>query len=155
MSLEILTILSKLDRVSRVVDPDSFVASPGLWGAIASDGSIANVDAAAVKKIHKMVISSSSANIYEAHDIQVGRITTMESDGARCKVDTEGYAGTVNQGDMLCVSYLSTGANSIGKLVSTAETSETGVREVVARAEEVGTDYVVFKTVSPYTTTLS
>ena len=77
-----------------------------------------------------------------------------ETVGARCKVDAEGYAGTVNQGDMLCVSYLTTGANSIGKLVSVDETSETGNVEVVGRAEEVGTDYIVFKTIDPYVTTL-
>lgn len=153
--LEILTILSKLDRVSRVVDPDTFVAAPGLWGAIQSDGSIANCSVQASEKIHKMVISSASSNIYESHDIQVGRITTMESVGARCKVDGEGYSGTVNQGDMLCVSYQTTGTVSIGKLVSTAETAETGLVEVVARAEEVGTDYIVFKTVDPYTETLT
>ena len=152
--LEVLTILSKLDRVSRVVDPDTFVATPGLWGAIQSDGSIANADVTAIKKIHKMVMSSASSNIYESHDIDVGRITTMESVGARCKVDSEGYSGTINQGDLLCVSYLTTGSNSIGKLVSREETAETGVREMVARAEEVGTDYIVFKTIDPYTETL-
>jgi len=154
--LEILTILSKLDRVSRVVDPDSFVASPGLWGAIQSDGSIANCSAQATELIHKMVISSATASAYESHDISVGRITTMETVGARCKVDEEGYEGTILQGDMLHVSYLTTGVNSIGKLRSTTEVGhETGLVEVVARAEEVGTDYIVFKSIDPYTETLT
>ncbi len=153
--LEILTILSKLDRVSRVVDPSSFVAAPGIWAAVQSDGSIANCDAASVKTLHKMVISSASSNQYESNDIEVGRITTMESVGARCKVDSEGYAGTIAQGDMLYVSYNTTGTSTIGKLRSSTEVGhETGSREIVGRAEEVGTDYIVFKTVDPYVASL-
>lgn len=153
--LEILTILSKLDRVTRVVDPSSFVASPGIWAAVQSDGSVANCDAASVKTLHKMIISSASSSQYESHDIEVGRIATMESTGARVKVDAEGYAGTIAQGDMLYVSYNTTGTSTIGKLRSTTEVGhETGDREIVARAEEVGTDYLVFKTVSPYKETL-
>jgi len=153
--LEILTTLSKLDRVSRHVDPSSFVAAPGIWAAVQTDGSIANCDSAAVKSLHKLVIGSKSGNMYEGHDVEVGRITTVESVGARCKVDGEGYAGTVNQGDLLCVSYNTVGTSTIGKLVSVDETAETGTREIVARAEEIGTDFIVFKTVSPYKTTLS
>jgi hypothetical protein len=154
--LEILTILNKVDRVSRVVDPDSFVAAPGIWGAIQSDGSIANCDAASVKYIHKLAMSSASSSVYESHDIEVGRITTMESLGTRVKVDSEGYAGTIAQGDLLFVSYNTTGTSTIGKLRSTTEAGhETGDFEVVARAEEVGTDYLVYKTISPYKVTLT
>jgi len=154
--LEILTILSKLDRVSRSVDPSSFVAAPGIWAAVQSDGSVANCDAAAAKNIHKMVIGSKSSNIYEGHDVEVGRISTMESVGARCKVDGEGYAGTILQGSILYVSYNTTGTSTIGKLRDTVEAGhETGSREIVARCEEVGTDYIVFKTISPYVATLS
>ena len=154
--LEILTKLAPLDRVSRVVDPDTFVAAPGIWGAIQSDGSIANCDAASVKYIHKLVISSASSNQYESHDISVGRITTLESLGVRCKVDSEGYAGTIAQGDLLMVSYNTTGTSTIGKLRSTTEIGHaTGDHEIVARAEEVGTDYLIYKTISPYKATIS
>jgi len=154
--LEILTHFSKLDRVSRSVDPSSFVASPGIWAAVQPDGSIANCDASSIKTIHKLVIGSKSSNIYEGHDVEVGRVATMESIGVRCKVDSEGYAGTIAQGDNLYVSYQTTGTSAIGKLSSTATPvgGETGSREVVARCEEVGTNYIVFKTISPYVTTL-
>jgi len=153
--LEILTHLAKVDRPVRVVDPSSFVAAPGIWGAVQANGSIANCDAAAVKTLHKMVIGSKSSNIYEGHDVEVGRIGTMESVGVRCKVDGEGYAGTIVQGDLMYVSYHTTGTSTIGKLRSTTEAGhETGSREIVARAEEIGTGYVVYKTISPYVATL-
>jgi len=154
--LEILTHFNKLDRVSRVVDPSSFVAAPGIWAAVQTDGSVENCDAAAVKTIHKLVIGSKSSNIYEGHDVEVGRIGTMESLGVRCKVDSEGYAGTIAQGNTLYVSYQTTGTSALGKLssVSTPIGSETGTREVVARCEEVGTGYIVFKTISPYTASI-
>ena len=153
--LEILTVMSKLDRVSRVVDPSSFVAAPGIWAAVQSNGAVANCDASSLKYIHKMVIGSKSSNIYEGHDVEVGRIGTMESVGTRCKVDGEGYAGTIVQGDLLMVSYHTTGTSTIGKLRSTTESGhETGEREIVARAEEVGTGYIVFKTISPYRATI-
>ena len=154
--LDILTHLNKTDRVSRSIDPSSFVAAPGIWAAVQSDGSIANCDAAAVKTLHKLVIGNASSSVYESHDVEVGRIGTMESVGIRCKVDSEGYAGTVAQGDLLMVSYNTTGTSTIGKLMSTTEIGhETGSREIVARAEEIGTDYVVFKTVSPYAATIA
>ena len=155
--LEILTVLSKLDRVSRAVNPATFVAAPGIWAAVGLDGSLTNC-AVATELVHKMVIGSKSSNIYEGQDVDVGRITTMESLGARCKVDSNGYDGVVAQGAPLYVSYMTTGANSIGKLVSTAQAvahSENGqIREIVARAQEVGTGYIVFETISPYTATL-
>jgi hypothetical protein len=154
--LEILTVLSKLDRVSRVVDPSSFVGVPGIWAAVQSTGSVANCDDTSVKYIHKMVIGSKSSNIYEGHDVEVGHIGTMESVGARCKVDGEGYAGTIAQGDLLMVSYNTTGTSTLGKLRSTTEGGhETGDREIVARCEEVGTGYIVFKTISPYKATIA
>jgi len=153
--LEILTHMSKLDRPARVVDPSSFVAAPGIWAAVQADGSLANCDVAAVKTLHKMVIGSKSSNIYEGHDVEVGRIGTVESVGIRCKVDGEGYAGTVLQGSMLYVSYNTTGTSTIGKLRDTVEAGhETGNREIVGRCEEVGTDYIVFKTIAPYVATL-
>ena len=154
--LEILTIMSKLDRVSRVVDPSSFVGAPGIWGAVQANGSIANCDGTAVKTIHKLIIGSKSSNIYEGHDVEVGRIGTMESVGTRCKVDSEGYAGTIAQGNLLYVSYQTTGSTSIGNLSAIAAPvgGERGTREIVARCEEVGTGYIVFKTISPYTASL-
>lgn len=152
--LEILTPLIKLERVSRLFDPDNFVASPGLWAAVAADGSIENVTTDTPAAINKLVITSASDNIYESHDIDAGRITTLESIGARVKVDSEGYDGTVNLGDNLIVS---TAEGTEGKLVSVVETAETGDYEQVARAEEINdTDgWIVYRTISPVIITLS
>jgi len=152
--LEIFTPMNKIERVSRVVDPDNFVAAPGIWGYIDTDGSIKNQVTDTPKVLNKLVITSKSSNIYESHDVEVGRITSMESFGVRVQVDSEGYDGTINQGDKLVVS---TADGSEGKLVSTAETSETGDYEVVARAEEVNTTdgWIIFRTLSPVVETLS
>jgi len=132
--LEILTPLTKVERVSRQIDPSTFVAEPGIW---------AQVNA----KINKLVIGSASQNPYESHDIEVGRITTMESFGVRCKVDTVGYSGVIADGDFLVVS---SAASTLGVLMSTAAVAA-GTYEIVARAEEVNTvaGYIVFRTVSP------
>lgn len=152
--LEILTPLIKLERVSRLFDKDNFVAVPGLWAEVTADGSLKNVVTDTPAAINKLVITSASDNIYESHDIEAGRITTLESIGARVMVDSEGYDGTINQGDTLVVS---TADGTEGKLVSTAETSETGEYEVVARAEVVNASegYIIYRTISPEVITLS
>ena len=79
---------------------------------------------------------------------------TVESFGVRCKVDAEGYDGTISQGSLLVVS---TADGSEGKLVDVNETAETGDYEQVARAEEVNdTDgWIIFRTISPVMVTLS
>ena len=153
--LEILTPLNKVERVSRVIDTANFVAEPGIWAKVNADGSLSNVDGTPAD-INKLVISSSSDNIYESHDVEVGRISAMESIGVRCKVDGDGFAGTINQGNLLMVSS-DTGGGTEGKLVDVGETAETGTFEQVARAEEVNatSGYIVFRTISPVPVTLT
>jgi hypothetical protein len=152
--LEILTPLNKVERVSRQIDPATFVAAPGIWAQVQTDGSLLNVLNTVKALVNKLVIGSASSNVYESHDIEVGRITTMESHGVRCKVDSAGYAGSITHGDFLIVS--SDTAN-LGKLVNLAGATSTGVYEVVARAEEVNSTAgtLIFRTVSPYLITKS
>jgi hypothetical protein len=153
--LQILTPLSKGTRVSRKVDASTFVASPGIWGAIASDGSIANVVTATPALVNKMVISNASSNVYESHDITVGRITTLETPGIRCQVDTDGYvdSASVAVGADLVVSC---DAGDEGKLAVEADVAN-GTYEVVARVEEFDAtnNLLTFVTVSPRTITFS
>ena len=145
--LEILTPLQKLERVSRQIDPTVFVATPGIWAQVQSDGSLLNVVNTVKAKVNKLVIGSASLNVYESNDVEVGRITTLESIGARVKVDNVGYAGTIAQGDFLLVS---SDAASLGKLITLATASSSGNYEYVARAEEVNTaaGYLIFRTIS-------
>jgi hypothetical protein len=148
--LEILTHLNKSERVSRKIDAANFSAVPGIWARVQADGSIAADADSEDGGIHKLVLTSASDNIYESHDVEVGRITTLETIGTRVKVDTEGYAGSKSLGDFLMVS---TEADTKGKLVSTVgdeEAGETGAREIVARVEQVNTDgTIIYRTISP------
>ena len=146
--LQILTPLTKTDRVSRQMNPVTFVATPGIWAMLNNDGTISNVVADTPALINKLVIGSRSGNKYESNDTSHGRITTMESIGIRCRVSNNLYSGTINKGDQLIVS---TDALTLGQLVSVAETSETGWYEVVARCEEINDiqGYMIFRTVSP------
>ena len=172
--LEILTKLAPLDRVSRVVDPSSFVASPGIWAAVQANGSVANCDAAAQKTLHKLVIGSASANIYESHDIEVGRCATLEH-VFRASVDTDGFQETLGgtelttavsyvAGDELTVAHLTTSATNqtaityckaadLGKLrpILATSTQEQG-KIVVARVEsfDATNNVLTFNTVTPY-----
>lgn len=154
--LDILTPLIKLERVSRKVDPATFTAVPGVWVKVQADGSLVNVTEDTPSTMNKMVISSASSNIYESHDVEVGRITTLESHGYRATIDSDGYTGSPSQGDLLAVSDKS---GAIGKLFSITETpnSEWGTYEVVARCEEVdavnGT--ITIRTISPYTVAMT
>ena len=150
--LEILTPLQKLERVSRQIDPTTFVATPGIWGQVQADGSLIAVLNTIKAKVNKLVIGSASLNVYESNDVEVGRITTLESIGARVKVDSAGYAGTIAQGDFLLVS---SDTASLGKLITKATAVSTGDYEYVARAEEVNTaaGYIIFRTISPIMTT--
>jgi len=147
--LEILTPLAKCIRVSRSVDPDTFVALPGQWAEVSSDGSLVNVSGAPVL-VNKIVISSKTDNKYESHDVEVGRITTLEGPyGVRFKVDSNGYTGTVAVGDMLVVSN-QTGEE--GKLRRSAGLPS-ATYEVVARIEQVnGTEgWIICELISPTT----
>ena len=150
--LELLTPMQKLERVSRQIDPTTFVAAPGIWAQVQSDGSLINVLNTVKSAINKLVIGSASLDKYESNDVEVGRITTLETIGCRVKVDSAGYAGTVAQGDFLIVS---SDTASLGKLITVATASSAGNYEVVARAEEVNTaaGYIVYRTVSPYLVT--
>ena len=153
--LDILTLLNKVERVSRSIDSANFVANPGTWANVKADGSLENVTAADVDKICKLVINSASSNIYESHDIEVGRITTVESFGVRCKVDTEGYLATnMAQGQLLVVSNL---AGSLGKLMVSGSAVEAGAYQIVAICEEYDSTAhtVIFKTLSPTVLTVS
>lgn len=149
--LEILTLMNKIERVSRRIDPDNFVAVPGIWAELDTDGSIKNITTDTPGKMNKLVIGNASANIYESHDVSVGRITTVESFGVRCKVDSEGFSGTIVAGEDLIVS---TTSGTEGKLVGvTNEAEAAGDYEVVARVEEVNTTdgYIIYRTISPGT----
>jgi len=152
--LEVLTLLNKVERVSRLFDLDTFTGVPGLWVEVNSDSSIKNIVTDTPAKINKMLFNGVSDNMYESNDTKAGRVTTIESHGVRCKVDSAGFDGPVALGDDLVVS---TADGTEGKLVSVAETAETGTYEVVARCEEVNTDegWIVFRTVSPSYVTLS
>ena len=94
--LEILTPLSKLHRISRIIDPSNFVAVPGIWGDLQADGTLDNITVDTPSINCELVISSASANVYESHDIEVGRISVISEPGVRCKVDEEGYYDTAN-----------------------------------------------------------
>ena len=145
--LEILTPLNKVERVSRSIDPATFIAAPGIWAQVQTDGSLLDVTAGSNALVNKLVMGSATNNVYESNDIEVGRVTTMESLGVRVKVDTNGYAGTVAFGDLLVVS---SEAASLGKLIHLA-TASSGTYEYVARCEESNSvaGYIVFRTISP------
>ena len=151
--LEILTHFKKLERVSREIDARTFVASPGIWAKLNSDGSLSNVVINTPAKINKLVIGHSTGNKYENNDTVVGRITTIENFGIRCRASYQLYVGVINIGDRLAVS---TAADTLGKLISVEEAYETGTYEVVARAEEahVSQGYIIFRTVSPEMVTI-
>ena len=133
--LEILTPFNKIVRGNRSVDGATFAAVPGIWGYIASDGSIKNQVASTLRKINKLVITSATDNKYESNDVEVGRIATLEGpSGVRFRVDTAGYAGTPAVGDELVVSVE---AASLGKLLAQGDTVVNGVYQIVAVCEQI------------------
>jgi hypothetical protein len=146
---EILTPLAILHRESRPIDPTTFLATPGLWGVIGSDGTLTNVVAGTKAKINKLIVGARSSSQYESHDTAVGRISTIENVGFRVQCDTAGYVGDVHQGDFLAVCD---NASYLGKLFSVAESpnGENGDYELVARVEEIDatTGVIVYRTVS-------
>jgi hypothetical protein len=146
--MQILTPMSKLDRVSRQIDPANFIIAPGMWAKLNNDGSLSNVVANTPAKINKMVINSRTASKYESHDTAAGRITTMESIGTRVKLSYGLYVGVITMGDRLAVSTYS---DTLGKLISVEEPYESGDYEVVAICEEahITEGFIVIRTVSP------
>jgi len=152
MSLEILTPLSKGHRVSRKIDSANFTAVPGIWGYVDTNGTLNNFVVNTPQLGSRMVISNASTNEYESHDIEVNRISTLESPGFRCKVDTDCYVDSVNVAVGLpLVASVDTG--NIGKLAVLADITKTGDYEIVARVEEFDAtnNLLTFLTVSPTT----
>jgi hypothetical protein len=143
---EILTPLDKVDRVSRKIDADTFVITAGMWAYLADDESLVNIATGTNKPVNKLVMTTVSSNDYESHDVMVGRVTTVESYGIRCKLDSTLYTGTPVLGDYMVVSSAS---GTEGKLVP-IRVSAIGTYEVVAKVEEVNnTDgFIVVRTLS-------
>jgi len=145
--LEVLTPLNKVERVSRVIDPSNFVAVPGIWAELSGAGALSNIATSDETGIRKMVMGSASSNVYESHDVEVGRIATMESFGIRVKVDTEGYTGAIVAGNFLVVSAAD---GTEGKLIAEG-VAPSGNYTRVAQVEEysVSASTIVFRTISP------
>lgn len=132
--LEVLTPLIKCIRVSRPIDPATFLAKPGIYAWIDTDGSLKDQVAGVVKPINKLVMTSATDNIYESHDIEAGRITTLEGPlGLRYRVDTEVFTGSPTQGSDLIVCV---DAGKLGMLVMPSEALTGGTYEVVGRVEQ-------------------
>jgi hypothetical protein len=150
---QILTPMSKCERVTRGMDPVTFSAVPGTWAVLGNDGELTNIEINTPAKVNKLVIGRRSGNRYESNDTADGRITTMESFGIRCKVSYGLYVGVITMGDRLVVS---TDSDTLGKLISAEEPYESGDYEIVARAEEVHITegWIIFRTVSPEMVTL-
>lgn len=151
--INILTHLRHVERVTRFID-ENFFEHVGMWVKLNNDGSVSNVETGTPSKINKLLISSKRRNIYESHDTAVGRVTTMESIGTRCIVPSTNYAGTINFGDRLIVSVT---LYDEGKLVSAEEYTVPGDYEVVARCEQINTNYgwMIFRTISPEIITIT
>ena len=151
--LQILTPLSKVDRVSRAINPDTFRSIPGIWAVLNNDGTLSNVVEDTPSLVNKLVMNGRTGSIYESHDTSAGRIATMESIGIRCRVSDNLYSGDIFLGDRLVVS---TAGATLGQLVSAETTTETGIYEIVARCEEINKTlgYMVFRTLSPRLITL-
>jgi len=155
--LEILTPLSKGTRVSRVIDPDNFLSVPGIWAKINSAGGLDNITTATPALGTRLVLSNSNVNVYEANDVKVGRITTLETPGFRCRVSVTGYVDSVNVavGGSLVVSA-NAGDEGLLAMALVADVSA-GTYEIVARVEEFdATDNILtYVTVSPVTFVVS
>ena len=151
--LQILTPMSKVERVSRQMAPATFTSVAGIWAKLAIDGTIVNVSGTP-GKVNKLVINSRTTSIYESHDTAHGRIATMESIGIRCKISNNLYYGPIAMGDRLAVS---SAAASYGKLISAETPPESGSLEIVARCEEINTSegYMIFRTISPSVVSLT
>jgi hypothetical protein len=150
---EILTPLIKATRVSRKIDESNFVAVPGIW-AVVKSGALDNVTTSTPELINKLVIGNSSSNEYEGHDVEVGRITTLETPGVRCRADSDVcvMTGMAMGADLV----VSTEAGSEGKLAVTSQVTP-GTYEVVARVQGIDAvnGIVEYVTVDPFTTVIS
>lgn len=152
MSFQLLSILSKTQRVSRVCDPDTLIAEAGTWVELNSDGSVALVGVSA-PKVSKLLYNGNSDSMYESHDVALGRITTLETIGARVQVSSDFLVGDMNQGDDLYVVYNTESDN--GKLASAQEAAD-GTYTVVGKVEQVNADgSICYSTVSPVKVTIA
>ncbi len=153
MAFQCLTILSKAQRVSRMCDPDTLVAESGFWVELVADGSVDLVGATATK-IAKLLYNGNSGNMYESHDVSLGRITTLETVGARISVTSDFLVGAVAFGDDLYVAFNQTPATDNGKL-SSAQTTGAGSYNIVAKCEQLNADgSIEYSIVSPVKLTL-
>ena len=154
--LTILTPLSKLHRISRKIDKSNFEAVPGIWGTLDAAAELANITTDLPSVNCELVINSASLNQYESHDIEVGRISTINEPGVRCSVDEEGYVDSVNVviGVDLVVAV---DAGDEGKLSTVADITKTGDYAIVARciAMDATNNVMTYITVSPRTVTKS
>jgi len=144
--------LSKLDRVSRQIDHTTLKSLPGQWAVIQVDGTLLNpAPDSTGNKCMALLATRNSLNIYEANDVKVDHITTLETYGFRYQVGAVGADGQFDMGDD-CV--VSTNQGTLGKLVSVNYTGETGLYEIVARVEQIIGQQIVFRTLSPVMITL-
>jgi hypothetical protein len=139
--------MSKLTRVSRKVNPATLVAVPGVWLSIDATGIASNVQTSTAPLVAKLCIGSNSANPYESHDVEVGRITTLETIGVRCGVDSDGFHGSsITQGALLSVD---TSAGYEGQLKAAVKGD---VAVAVAEGYDSATGVLTFTTCSPIVT---
>lgn len=92
--LDVKTPLIKCVRVSRKIDIVNFIGQAGVWIKVNSDGSASNITTNSAPTVAKLCIGTHTDNAYESRDVDVGKITTMETIGARCDVDSIGFNGT-------------------------------------------------------------
>jgi hypothetical protein len=170
--LDVKTPLSKLHRVARKVDPSSFSASPGLWAYLDS-GEAKNITATSTQpKVLRLVLGNASSSQYESHDVESGRIATLEH-VFRASVDTDGFQETVaagttslgtsvyTEGAELTIAYttstdgtnaLTCDSDDLGKLRPIIDNTSDNGMIVVARVESYDNTngVLTFNTVTPY-----
>ena len=144
---EVLTLLTKTSRIPRTCDPDTLVGEPGIWVELMGDGSVVNVGATA-PLIAKVLFNGNSSSVYESHDVSIGRISTLETVGARCHETADHLVGTINRGDKLYVTFGSAAvtAGTTGRLASINQASAATYTSV-ATCEEVQADGSIVYTI--------
>jgi len=167
---DVKTPLSKIHRATRRI-PSTFLAVPGIWAAVGTNGSLYNIPttctAGGQPQVLKPVLGNASSSVYESNDIKVGSIATLETpfrasvDGAgyaKVRSDGTAYGAALAQGADLSVAFVVTNATGtsnltyslladLGKL-KPACTDEV----VVARVEscDVVNGILTFETVTPH-----
>jgi hypothetical protein len=130
---EVLTLMSDIQRVNRKINSDGVILDNGIWLELVV-GELYNVTTNTPGSVHKFPFFGVSGNIYESHDKRaVGRITTLETDGARIRVSLKGYVPGIQRGDDLIVSVSSGNEGKLTRLASAAA----GTYEVVAKCESI------------------